>query len=137
MSELTYMHQGKAYTKAELDIILKGTKKKTKSEAPEAYHRGYRVVGHKPGAMERAKEAADFAVQRWINTHPADRTKLGLKQPKPWDEIAWRRNAPKTTIKAFDIASAADLAASIAKRDGWTEVEVIELKKGERPEGWA
>lgn len=132
MTELLYTHQGRQYTKAELEVILKGdSKPRAKSEGADRYHRGYRIVGHKQGAMERAKEAREFEIARYRSTSPKERSELGLREPRPWDEIWWRNNAPKTTIKAVDLYRAAEEAADLARRYGWQEVEIVELKKGD------
>jgi hypothetical protein len=135
--QLRYSFRGQMLTKAEIEALTTKRKPKPKPDGPGAYHRGYRIVGHKPGGVQAAKEDADFAVQKWINTAPGDRIRLGMRQPKVWDEIWWRNNGPKTTIKTVDIARAADEAADLARRYGWTEVEIVALTKGERPEGWA
>lgn len=137
MSEITFAFRGQQVTAEQFAAMTQKPKKRTSKAGPDSYHRGYRVVGHTPGAVERAKELNEWEHTRFMEATPKQRAEMGLTQPKPWDEAWWRINAPKKTIKAFDLQAAALEASEIAKKAGWTEVDVIELKKGEAPEGWA
>jgi hypothetical protein len=134
---LTFEFRGQQVTAEQFKALTDPPKKKTPKAGPDAYHRGFRLVGHAPGAVEKAKEASEYEHQRYRNATPRMRIEAGMKEPRAWDEDWWRRNAPKKTIRAFNLHESALQGAEIARKSGWTEVDVIELKKGERPEGWA
>jgi hypothetical protein len=131
MSEIKFIHQGRECTKAELESILKSKKPKAQADPNQRYHRGYRIVGHKPGAVELARQANEAEMTRWQMMSAKSRAESGAKPPKAWDEAWWRLNAKKDTVKAVDLHLAALEAKELAERYGWTEVDVIELKKGE------
>jgi hypothetical protein len=137
MSEITFSFQGRQVTAEEFAAITAKPKKRASKAGPDAYHRGFRVVGHKPGAVKAAEEFREDEIRRYRNTTPKQRVECGMKEPKPWDEAWWRANAPKATIKTVDLSSAADEAAELARRYGWTEVSIVALTKGEKPQGWA
>jgi hypothetical protein len=137
MTALTFEFRGRQVTADEFKSLTAQPKKRVARSGPDAYHRGYRLVGHAPGAVKLAQEACEYEHQRYRNATPKMRIEAGMKEPKTWDEEVWRRTAPKKTIKAFNLHDSALQGAEIARKSGWTEVDVIELKKGERPEGWA
>ena len=124
---LTFIVNGKEVTPEE----LKASKPKTSKPKAEqkGYHRGWRVVGHAPMAVEEAYHAHEKAVFDFRNESPKRRIELGLKEPKPWDEDFWRRNARKTALrsKPYEIYGAAELCAEMARKDGWEDVEIVEV----------
>jgi hypothetical protein len=138
--ELKYLFRGQMLTQAEIERAQAPKKTKPKAEPPEAYHRGFRVVGHAPGSMERAREVRFAEINRWNQASAEQQAKRlldGEKIPKPWDESVWLKTTGKRTIKTLQLSDAADLAADIARKSGWLEVDIVPLTKGERPEGWA
>lgn len=109
---------------------------KPKADAEQKWHKGWRVSGHPPGAMEKAKTLADASMARWENMSEARRVnaiKVGEKPPKPWDEILWRRNTALKAVrsKPYTIPEAAEVCREMAIKEGWLDVVVIELKKGD------
>lgn len=107
------------------------------SKQAKSFDRGYQVVGHPPGALERAKQANERAWQVW-NSHDATARAIavgaGSKSPDMWDPDHWRRVTKKVAMyrpsKLLQTASAANTAAAIATRDGWLDVDVIHVTKG-------
>jgi hypothetical protein len=132
---ITFSFRGQQVTAEQFEAMTTPAKKRVPKSGPDAYHRGYRVVGHPPGAMESAHEAADEAIGNW-RVLPQS-VKSGMKEPKPFNEDQWRRNTGKKVAKTTDLHEPALLAAEIARKSGWIDVDVIELKKGEKPDSWA
>lgn len=109
---------------------------KPKAETDQKYHKGWRVSGHPPGAMEKAKDHADKAVARWermSSEAQAEVLRSGEKPPKPWDEPSWRRNTALKSVrsKPYSVPEAAEVCREMAIKEGWLDVVVIEMKKGE------
>lgn len=106
----------------------KHARKKVKRELPdEGYHKGWRVIGIPPGALEEAKRQylADAAIEA------ADG-----KTPKPWDEHFWLMNAKGKPVrsKPYEIPEAAKTCKRMAEASGWLRVEIVELKKEKNKE---
>jgi len=103
---------------------------KPKSTRPDkgAYHNGWRVVGHAPGAME---EAMTQRIKDIATAEKEAETKRGIKIPPPWNEDLWRRNTKKTAVrsKPYEVPEAAQECKRLAERAGWLDVEIIEIKK--------
>lgn len=107
---------------------------KPKATRPDkgAYHNGWRVIGHAPGAMDEAM------TQRLKDIATAERESVierGIKIPPPWNEDLWRRNTKKTPIrsKPYEVPQAAHDCKALAERAGWLDVEVVEIKKEAAP----
>lgn len=96
-------------------------KRKAKPEA-ESFHKGFKVQGIPPGALEDAR---------------AEHARLALlaresgKAAKDWDEGNWLMNAKRKPVrsKPYEIESSARQCAELAERAGWLRVEVVEIKK--------
>jgi hypothetical protein len=102
----------------------------------ESYHRGFRVEGHRPGAMEAARDARATELARWAGMSEDSKKKArkaGEREPKEWDEEAWRRKTKPSAVrsKAYEVAEAADVCAQMARTLGWLDVRVVEMKRGE------
>jgi len=107
------------------------------SKSAKSFDKGYQVVGHPPGALERAKQANERAWQVW-NSHDATARAIavgaGSKSPDMWDPDHWRRTTKKVRVcRPLSIESSANMAAAIATRDGWLDIDVIPLRKGSAP----
>lgn len=100
-----------------------GAPKRRKSEPPESFHDGWRVVGIPPGALEeaRAQHKADVKAAQT----------QGTKLPKEWNEQHWLMNARRKPVRAkpYSIPVAAQDCKALAEKSGWLCVEVIEVKK--------
>lgn len=110
-----------------------------RSDAPQTYHKGWRVVGHPPGSIDRAKADADKAFDEYGHMTPQqikDKFPGGKGIPKPWDEASWRRNAPLKAVrsKPYEIHAAALECVVLARNAGWTDVRIDTLSKGELPQ---
>lgn len=96
-------------------------KPKRTAVGPTEWHKGWRVVGIPPGALEEAKAAheADAAAARAKG-----------KEPKVWDEQHWLMNAKKRPVrgKPYEVPEAAAQCKAMAERSGWLAVQVVELK---------
>lgn len=92
-----------------------------RAAGPADWHKGWRVVGIPPGALEEAKakherDAADVRAKG--------------KEPKPWDEANWLMNARKKPVrgKPYEVPEAAQQCRALAEAAGWLAVDVVELK---------
>ena len=107
-----------------------GDKVSTRAIAPqrriakpkESFHRGWRVQGVPPGAMELARK-----------THIAKEIFRARKErePKLFSESDWLRSAPLKPIhsRPYSMPEAAKVCAEIASKSGCLRVEVTELSK--------
>lgn len=127
---LTFIVNGREVTAEQIQAQAEKKKPRPVQEQ-KGYHKGFRVVGHAPGAMEEAQRANQAAIAEYRNASPVRRAEMGLKEPKPWDEDSWRRNAKKTAIrsKPYEIYEAAEQCSQMAVLVGWEDVEIIEVKK--------
>jgi hypothetical protein len=130
MSGLTFIVNGVELTTGQIELMAQ--KKPRVQRAEKSFHKGWRVEGHPPGAMEDAKAQADSAIALF------DREReLGItsgKRPVSWDENYWRNNHKKRPVRAkpYEVPEAAEICADIAKKEGWLDVVVVEIKK-EKP----
>lgn len=94
---------------------------------PEAkqYHKGWRVVGHPPGAFESALEG-NQRVQKMAEVS-------GGKPIETLTHDEWLRTTKKKPVrsKPYGLVGAADQCADLARKAGWSHVEVVEIKRGE------
>lgn len=103
---------------------------------PKSFHKGWRVMGHRPGAIEEAESEATRAHEKWAESRDKAMA-AGLssyeEQPEPWNREDWLRNTKKKPVrsKPYEIPEAADVCADLAKKSGWLCVEVVEVKKGQ------
>ncbi len=107
---------------------------KPKNEGPAEYHKGWRVQGHPPGAMEAAQTEAEKLCREWgeLTEHEkAQAIREGARAPVAWNESLWRRETRKKPVrsKPYEVSEAARLCADMATKAGWIDVEVAELKK--------
>lgn len=92
--------------------------KATKEKKPT--HKGFRVVGYPPCALDEARSAHERLVRMAEES--------GGAQIKPFDENVWRTKTRKKPVaKPFAIRSSATQCADMSRKAGWTEVEVVEL----------
>lgn len=93
----------------------------TRRDGPDQFHKGWRVVGIPPGAVE----AAETEHNR-LQARMQDWTKR-----KPFDRGNWIANAKKKPIRAkpYEIKESAEVCADLATRSGWLSVELVEIKK--------
>jgi hypothetical protein len=123
------------------DLLSKAPKRKARPRAdgPAASHRGFRVIGHPPGAMEEAREANAEAWRRWSAHSGEERAKalsLGKRPPHLWDEQRWRQSTKKEAVRAkpYELSAAADECKALAEKFGWTDVQIVSLQQGDAPE---
>lgn len=109
MSEITYNVGGRLMTASQLKASAPKPKAKPKAEQ-KAFHKGWAVEGHRVADIEAAKKAAG----------------------EKWDELAYLRKhkAKRVRTKPYEVASAADECAAIARRSGWVHVQVVALTAG-------
>lgn len=98
-----------------LDSSLHARPKVTREA--ESFHKGWRVVGIPPGAMEEAERQHN------------DASKAGIS--KPWSEEAWLRKFKKVAVrsKPYEVLGAADTCKALAEKAGWARLELIEVKR--------
>jgi hypothetical protein len=125
---LKFMVGGKALTAAEVaDLGQKRTR--TAPVTQDSFHKGFRVEGHPPGALEEAKKVCDARYAYFTREREAGRNPG--KTPKQWDESYWRNNQKKRPVRAkpYEVPEAAQVCADLAKKAGWLDVAVVELKR--------
>lgn len=133
---------GRVVTHQEIEARIKNEPKQSrpKSDAPQGYHKGWRVVGHAANQMAHDKAIAE---EEWSNykrmtvSERSERWPGGKGAPKQWDEAFWRRTAPMKAVrsKPYEIYEAAQECMRLAAKDGWTELRIDTLAKGEAPHG--
>lgn len=126
-STMQFMVNGTAYTTAELVAKAPATRRAPSIVKDESFHKGFRVVGHAPGAMETAEIDAKNALALFEEDRAQGRA--SGKPPKYWDENFWRNNQKKKPVRAkpYELRQSADLCAEIARKSGWLDVAVVEL----------
>lgn len=105
-----------------------------KAEDPAEFHKGWRVQGHPPGAMEAARAEAEKLCREWneqTEQEKAEAIRSGDRAPVAWNESQWRRETRKKPVrsKPYEIPDAARQCADLAAKAGWLDIEVAELKK--------
>jgi hypothetical protein len=121
------------------DQLKKATPKsppRPKKPAADKFHRGWRVSGHPPGALEAAQESRELSITLWASLSDESRKKArdgGQREPKPWDADVWRRTTTKKAVRSrpYEIHDAATQCAAMAASAGWLDVEVAAIAKGQ------
>lgn len=100
--------------------------RRTKTVDKKSFHKGWRVTGIPPGALEEAR-AANERVQ-------AMAANAGGREIKPFDESNWIQNHRGKAVrsKPYEIKSSADECAALAERGGWLRVRVEEIARETR-----
>lgn len=85
---------------------------------PNSLHKGWKVQGIPPDALEKAR-------------HQHSMLMSANRDPKPFDEQEWLRNATRKPVRAkpYSIPDAAQACAELASRAGWLRVEVVAIEK--------
>lgn len=107
---------------------------KPKAEGPAEFHKGWRVHGHPPGAMEAAQAEAERLLSLWNAQSEQDKAeaiKQGDRAPAAWNEQLWRTGTRKKPVrsKPYEIPEAAKVCADMATKAGWLDIEVAGLKR--------
>lgn len=125
---IKFMINGRAMTAAEIAAITPKTKRPP-ADTSQKFHKGFRVEGHPPGAMEEAEKSQKAALEQF--QHAQRQGQAFGKQPKEWDEKHWRMTQKKRPVRAkpYEVPEAANLCADMAKKAGWLDVVVTEIKR--------
>lgn len=109
--------------------ITQAPRQKVVADTPSELHKGFRVVGHPPLAAAEAREKREADIAAWEKGG-----RIGAA-PKPFDEDVWRSTTRLKPIrsKPYEIEEAAKQCAQMAKAAGWTEVQVVAIKKSLAP----
>lgn len=110
------------YLGAQVSIdTSRGTKSSPPKPKAEKYHKGFRVVGLPPGALEVAQ-----------TKHNEKQARNKATEKQPFDLAAWLCSAARKPVRAkpYEIRESADVCASLAEKAGWLGVQVREIKKG-------
>ena len=93
---------------------LKRTKRKA-SSYDKSFHKGFRVVGVSPEQMA-------YAVREFSVKFPGT----------AFNEIEFLRNARRKPVRSrpYELRQAADECLELAKKSGWSGLQVIEVMKG-------
>lgn len=97
-------------------------KKKARAQ-PDAYHKGWRVMGIPPGNLEKAQQ------------EHIKKARDAEKRGKPiadFDQGAWLAKAKKKPVrsKPYEVMTAAMQCKDLAERGGWLALELAEVTKG-------
>ncbi len=86
---------------------------KSRGLSATSYHKGWHVVGFSPDHLAFAKR-----------THSGD---------KPFDEATFMRTSTPKRVrpKAYEVFSAAEQCADLARRAGWKGVHTVAAQKGQ------
>ncbi|WP_395055211.1 hypothetical protein [Polaromonas sp.] len=131
---LKFVVRDRAMTAAEIAATTPKVAR-PKSEQPEKFHRGWRVVGVSPEAIAAARierEKAIASATGHNQRHAAGQTTLPVRAvPVDFDEAAWIERAPLKPARAknFEIESAAIQCRDMALKAGWLRVEMRAIKK--------
>lgn len=128
-STLKFVVNGKEVLASEL-IRNAPKQSRTTTAKNTAYHKGWRVEGHPPGALEAAKIEADNELMLFLEMQKAGRAHG--KQPMSWDENYWRNNHKKKPVRAkpYEVPDAAEVCADLARKAGWLDVVVTAISHG-------
>lgn len=133
MSELTFSVGGQSVTAGQLKAnaprrpaaAKRETLKRVDDRNDAIYSDGFVVLGYTPDQM--AALDIDYRCE-------CAKAKRDCKAPKPIDEftISWlRKNKPKRVrSRPYELESAAEACADLARKAGWSRVHVDEVLKG-------
>lgn len=99
------------------------SRKKRAAPDLKAFHKGWKVTGIPPGALEEARDGHRRVVEMAARS--------GGKEIKPLDEANWIQNHRGKAVRAkpYETRSAADDCAALAEKCGWTRVRIEEVKR--------
>lgn len=100
------------------------SKAKPRPKAEEkSFHKGWKVMGIPPGALEEAR-AANKRLQDMA-------AKAGGREIKEFDEAHWLQNHKGKAVRAkpYEIESSASQCAELAAKAGWLRVRIEEVKR--------
>lgn len=126
---IKFVINGRAMTAAEIAAAAPKTKRPP-ADTSQKFHKGFRVEGHPPGAMEQAEKSLKAEVEDFMTAE--HRGQAYGKRPKEWDEKHWRMTQKKRPVRAkpYEVPEAAKLCAEMATKAGWLDVVVTEIKRG-------
>lgn len=129
---LEYIVNGVAYSADQL--LSTAPKRKAKPPNMDGYHKGWRVEGHPPGAVEFAEQQRQKEIARWNAMGQSEQghaRSRGEREPKPWDREKWLRETKKRAVrsKPYELPQAAQECKQMAEKAGWICVTVSEVKR--------
>lgn len=119
MTELTYVNVHGQPVHVNSTLYAKPAKKPSSTNSgPTEFFKGYRVIGHPPGALEEARAE-----------HQARQAKKA--KPEEFDEEAWLRTARKKPVRSqpYALLDAADTCVQLALKAGWLAVERVAIER--------
>lgn len=127
---LTFQMRGRTFDEDQMSVIARQSAKPTKrktADTSRGYHKGWRVVGVKPGVLEDARRVANEEIARY----QALTVKKGYRKPKPFDEVKFLQTARRSSVrsKPYELEQAARLCKEMAEKEGWLCVELVEVKR--------
>ncbi len=101
---------------------VKQAQKKAASLDP--YHKGWRVVGLPPGALDAAEAEHKKKVREAVARG---------KQMLDFNPIEWAQKARRKAVrsKPYSLHSAAEQCKELAEKAGWLSVGLVEMSKGD------
>lgn len=128
---MTYVN----YLGERIGLVDHGTPKKAKKDEADEFHKGWRVEGIPPCALQEAEKQHPRRIAQAIawNERVAKERGIGkaLPVPGPWDPAVWLNAAKLTPVrrKPYSIPQAAQECKALTERADWLRVEVVEIKK--------
>ena len=122
------------YRGERIGLVDHGMRKRAKPEE-ESFHKGWRVVGIRPGALQEEEKRHPQLIADTVawNERVASDKSAGRARPVPgpWDPVRWLKETKKTPIrsKPYSLQSAAAECKALAERAGWLAVEIVEIKR--------
>lgn len=127
---MTYVN----YRGEEIGLIDHGRAPKAKKDE-QSFHKGFRVQGIPPGALEAAEKAHPQLIAdavSWNERIASGKTGGKAKPvPGPWNPDRWLNEAPRRPVrsKPYEVPEAAEECRRMAQAAGWLRVEIVEMKK--------
>lgn len=108
----------------------RGTLKRTDDRSVAKVSEGFLVTGFSPEHLAQGERDHAIAVDL-AHSHNAHNPTKPVAVPGPWSEEAYMRKAKPKRVRTrpYEIASAADQCAEMAKKAGWKGVRIEEVLK--------
>lgn len=115
-----------AQIKARKQSARTDASRRKKTADDKSFHKGWRVTGIPPGALDAARAARIRLCEM--------AAKAGGKQIKPFDEAAWLQKHKGKAVRAkpYELEQAARDCAALAAKAGWLRVQINEVKRDVR-----
>lgn len=129
MSQLEFIVRGQSMTAELFTKIADKAPPKPRRES-EPKHGGFAVVGWPPNWIADQQASHDKEHARYLGLSKDERRDYFGSASRPWDEQVWRSEHKQHTLSKRATPDGADALAELARKQGWTEVVVVEVIRG-------